>query len=570
MKRRAFLGAALGGAACLGLRGAIQAQERAMGPNVILVMTDDQGYGDLACHGNPVIRTPNLDRLHGQSTRLTNFHVDPLCSPTRAALMTGRYSARTGVWATTIARSLLDRRETTVADVFKASGYRTAMFGKWHLGDNYPFRPEDRGFDEVLAHGGGGVGQAPDFWGNDYFDDTYWHNGAPKPFKGYCTDVFFGGALKFIEANRERPFFIYLATNAPHGPFLVAPKYSAPYKKKGVKSPTAEFYGMITNFDENMGRLMQRLDELKLAGNTLLVFLTDNGTSAGAFHAGRRGKKGSSFEGGHRVPCFLRWPGTLHPGRDIVRLTAHIDLLPTFVELCGLKAPEGVAFDGVSLASNLTAKVNGPDRTLFVQTQQCFTPRKWRSSAIMTQRWRLVNGTALYDIEADPGQSTDLASKHPEVVAELRKAYEGWWGELSKRFDSVCPIVVGSEHENPARLCSFDWLGFATPRGIPWSQGAVRNPKLFANGPWAIEVERAGDYQITLCRFPAEAKQAMGAKRARLEVADVDETKPVDPSARAAVFRIKLPAGRTQLQTWLTDAKTGKTRGACYVYVKRL
>jgi len=569
MDRRQFLSGLGGGAMAMAMRQSASGQESKR-PNVILVMTDDQGYGDLACHGNPIIQTPHLDRLHGQSTRLTNFHVDPLCSPTRAALMTGRYSMRTGVWATTIGRSLLDRRETTVADVFKAGGYRTGMFGKWHLGDNYPFRPQDRGFDEVLCHGGGGVGQAPDFWGNDYFDDTYFRNGVPEPCKGYCTDVFFDAALKFIEASRDKPFFVYLATNAPHGPYRVDPKYSGPYKKKGVKSPTAEFYGMIANFDENMGRLMQRLDELKLADNTLLVFLTDNGTAAGAFNAGMRGRKGSSFEGGHRVPCFLRWPGKLRASRDISRLAAHIDLLPTFIELCGLTPPEGVAFDGISLATTLTAEGTWRDRTLFVQTQQCFTPKKWRNSAVMTQDWRLVNGQALYRVTSDPGQKKSVAAKHPEVVARFRKAYEAWWAQMSERFGYVCPIVIGSDREDPVRLCSFDWLGFETPRGIPWSQGAVRNPKQFANGPWAIEVERAGKYQVSLFRYPPDAKQAMGAKQARLKVADIDAAKPVDPSALAAAFDIELSAGRTQLQTWLTDAATGKTRGACYVYVKRL
>ncbi|MFW6164406.1 MAG: arylsulfatase, partial [Planctomycetota bacterium] len=528
------------------------------------------GYGDLACHGNPVIETPQLDRLYAQSTRLANFHVDPLCSPTRAALMTGRYSMRAGVWATTIGRSLLDRRETTVADVFKASGYRTGMFGKWHLGDNYPYRPQDRGFDTVLCHGGGGVGQAPDFWGNDYFDDTYFRNGEPEKCEGYCTDVFFDAAIRFIEASRERPFFVYLATNAPHGPYRVDKKYSEPYHKRGVKSPTAEFYGMITNFDENMGRLMARLDELKLADDTLLVYLTDNGTAAGAFGAGMRGRKGSPFEGGHRVPCFLRWPGRLHAGRDVSRLAAHIDLLPTFIELCGLKRPEGVAFDGISLATTLTAEGKWRDRTLFVQTQQCFTPRKWRGSAVMTQDWRLVNGQALFHLTSDPGQRKNVAARHPEVVARLRKAYEGWWAELSERFDQVCPIVIGSDRENPASLTAFDWLGFETPRGIPWSQGHVRNPKLFANGAWAVEVERDGDYEITLRRFPWEAMAAMEATRARLKVGEVDEAKAIRPTFSEATFKVRLKAGRTQLQAWLTDMATGKTRGANYVIVKRL
>ncbi|MHC4286035.1 MAG: arylsulfatase [Planctomycetota bacterium] len=273
-------------------------------PNVILVITDDQGYGDLGCHGNPVIQTPNLDRLYSQSIRLTDFHVDPTCSPTRSALMTGHYSTRTGVWHTIMGRSLLGKHEVTIADVFSGSEYRTGIFGKWHLGDNYPFRPQDRGFNEVLVHGGGGVGQGPDFWGNDYFDDTYQHNGKFKKFSGYCTDVWFDGAMKFIEANKERPFFCYLTTNAPHGPYNVAEKYKKMYEdNKDV--PNAAFYGMITNIDENMGRLMKKLKAEGLEKDTILIFMTDNGTSAGyrgkqgqikGYNAGMRGTKGSEYD----------------------------------------------------------------------------------------------------------------------------------------------------------------------------------------------------------------------------------------------------------------------------------
>ena len=293
-------------------------------------------------------------RLYGQSVRLTDFHVGPTCAPTRAALMTGRYCNRTGVWHTVMGRSLLRRDEVTMADVFAAGGYRTGIFGKWHLGDNYPFRPQDRGFQEVLVHGGGGVGQTPDYWGNDYFDDTYWHNGKPEKQAGYCTDVWFDGALRFIEANRDRPFFAYIATNAPHSPFNVAEQYSGPYMGKSV--PNANFYGMIANIDENMGRLLGKLKALGLEENTILIFMTDNGTAAGfqagkGFNAGMRGTKGSEYDGGHRVPCFLRWPaGGLGGGKDVSRLTAHIDLLPTLIELCGLPQPAGVKFDGASLA----------------------------------------------------------------------------------------------------------------------------------------------------------------------------------------------------------------------------
>jgi len=544
-------------------------------PNVVLVMTDDQGYGDLGCHGNPVIQTPNLDRLYTQSIRLTNFHVGPTCSPTRAALMTGHYCNRTGVWHTIMGRSLLRKDEVTVADVFSAGGYRTAIFGKWHLGDNYPFRPQDRGFGEVLVHGGGGVGQGPDYWGNDYFDDTYFHNGRPKKFEGYCTDIWFEEAMKFIEANKERPFFCYIPTNAPHGPYNVADKYSKPYRDKGVESRQANFYGMITNIDENMGRLMRRLGQLGLEDNTILIFMTDNGTSGG-YSGGMRGKKGSEYEGGHRVPCFIRWPdGGLTGGSDIDRLTAHVDILPTLIELCGLKEPRGVEFDGDSLVQLLTGQdENWPDRTLITDSQRIEHPEKWRKSAVMTDRWRLINGRELYDIKADPGQKDDIADERPQVVEKLRKAYEDWWVDVSQRFDEYCEIIIGSDKQNPTRLMSHDWH---TPKG-PWNQGAVLSG-MQANGFWAVEVARAGRYQFELRRWPKEVDapineaipggKAITVTEARLKIADADMTMPVLKDAHAVTFRLKLKAGKTRLRTWFMDDR-GNSRGAYYVYAKRL
>jgi len=551
------------------------AQGRKGRPNVILVMTDDQGYGDLGCHGNEAIVTPNLDGLYAQSIRLTDFHVDPTCSPTRSALMTGHYSSRTGVWHTIMGRSLLRRHEVTVADVFSSSGYRTAIFGKWHLGDNYPYRPQDRGFQEVLIHGGGGVGQGPDYWGNDYFDDTYFHNGREEKFEGYCTDIWFDGALKFIEANKDRPFFCYVPTNAPHGPYNVADKYSKPYRDKGVPSNQANFYGMITNIDENMGRLVRRLRELDLEENTILIFMTDNGTS-GAYAGRMRDKKGSEYEGGHRVPFFVRWPGGGLTGpADIDRLSAHIDVLPTLIELCGLKKPQAVEFDGVSLAPLLKGDASRwPDRTLLVHSQRIEHPEKWRKSAVMTQRWRLINGKELYDIQADPSQKNDIADANPAVVEKLRRSYEDWWADLSKGFDDYCEISLGSDKQNPTRLMSHDWH---SPNPA-WSQGAVRSGSK-ANGFWAVEVERDGTYEFALRRWPIEVNapinaaadggKAISATSARIKIADVDQSKTVDPDAAEVKFRVKLGAGKTRLQTWFTDDQ-GDSCGAYYVYVKRL
>ena len=535
-------------------------------PNVILVMTDDQGYGDLGCLGNDQIVTPHLDAFHKQSTRLTEFHVDPTCSPTRSALMTGRYSTRTGVWHTIMGRSFLAADETTIADVFKAAGYATGTFGKWHLGDNYPFRPQDRGFSETLCHGGGGVGQTPDFWGNDYFDDTYWHNGVPKPYKGYCTDVFFDGALRFIEANKgKRPFFCYIPTNAPHGPYNVAEKYSAPYGKKGIKGGRAKFWGMITNIDENMGRLLARLKQWGIEENTIVIFMTDNGTSAG-LSGGRKGAKGSEFDGGHRVPFFIRWPRKLQAGRDIDTLAAHIDVLPTLAGLCGVPVPEKLALDGASLVPLLTGeRVAWPDRTLFVHSQRIDHPQKWRKAAVMTQRWRLVNAKQLYDIAADPAQKTDVAKQHPQVVQALTKAYDAWWESLKPRFADYCRIVLGTDAENPARLTCHDWHS----GGCPWNQGAVRRAP-WATGAWAVEIARAGRYEITLRQQPAEANAPIQGDEAWVRIGTVEASKAVPEGAAAVTFTLDLEPCKADLETRFTDKKAGKSRGAFFATVRRL
>ena len=553
-----------------------KADIKANRPNVVLVMTDDQGYGDLTCHGNPIIQTPHLDELYAKSVRLTNFHVGPTCSPTRAALMTGHYCNRTGVWHTIMGRSLLRKDEVTMGDIFSVAGYRTGIFGKWHLGDNYPFRPQDRGFGEVLIHGGGGVGQGPDYWGNDYFDDTYFHNGKTEKFTGYCTDVWFDGAMKFIEANKNRPFFCYLPTNAPHGPYNVAAEYMNPYLDKGLPESQARFYGMITNIDDNMARLMRRLKELNLEENTILIFMTDNGSSGNGYNAGMRGKKGSEYDGGHRVPCFIRWPaGHLTSGKDIERLTAHVDLLPTLIELCGLKKPQDLKFDGDSIVRLLTGRDgNWPDRTMVTDSQRIEHPEKWRKSAVMTDRWRLINGKELYDMKIDPGQKKDIADADPQVVDKLRKAYEDWWASVSTRFDEYCEIIIGSDKQNPTRLMSHDWH---TPK-VPWNQGVIRSG-MQANSFWAVEIERSGTYQFELRRWPEEVDapineaipggKAIAATKARLKVADIDETITVPAEAKAVTFQVRLKPGKTRLQTWLMDDK-GTSRGAYYVYAKRL
>ncbi|MCP4643773.1 MAG: arylsulfatase [bacterium] len=553
-------------------------------PNVIIVMTDDQGYGDLGCLGNDVIQTPNLDALHGESVFLDNFHVNPTCAPTRAGLMTGRYSIRTGIWHTIMGRSLLRADEVTMADVFSANGYATAMFGKWHLGDNYPYRPEDRGFQHVLAHGGGGVGQMPDYWGNTYTDDTYFRNGKPVKCEGYCTDVWFDNAISYIKAHKDRPFFVYVPTNAPHGPFNVPDKYRELYENKDV--PNAAFYGMVTNIDENMGRLVATLDEEGLADDTILIFLTDNGTSGGVqtdrqlfvnkgSNGGMRGRKGTPYDGGHRVPCFVRWPGGGLTGpRTIDRMTAHLDMLPTLIDLCQMKGPDGVNFDGRSVVPLLRGEADAwQDRTLCVDQQRIDQPEKWRNSVVMTERWRLLGQDRLYDMEADPGQATNVAEDHPETAEQLRAAYEAWWNDVSVRFDEYCPIVIGHDAENPTRLNAMDWHG----PNVPWNQPHILEGKPW-NGFWAVDVAQAGTYEFALRRWPAEADTAirdaapggtaLPITHARIRVGDLERSGVVEESAVDVVFTVPLEEGETQVQTWFTTDGE-ETRGAYYVYVTR-
>lgn len=569
-------------------------------PNVVLVITDDQGYGDLSCHGNPVLKTPNLDRLHDESIRLTDYHVSPTCSPTRSALQTGHWTNRTGVWHTIMGRSLLRENEVTIGQVFKDAGYATGMFGKWHLGDNYPYRPEDRGYTEVMRHGGGGVGQTPDFWNNAYFDGTYFHNSRPEAVKGFCTDVWFDYAKRFIlkQKKASRPFFAYISTNAPHGPMHSPEAASAPYGK--LNTHVANFFGMIANIDENVGQLREFLDRQGLTENTIFIFTTDNGTSSGGrvFNAGMRGTKGSEYDGGHRVPLFLYWPGGgLVGGRDVAPITAHVDVLPTLIDLCGIAAPSGVKFDGRSLRPLLYGKARledgtWPDRILVTDSQRVKAPIKWRKSAVMTCRWRLIRGKELYDIKADPGQKRNVAGDHPGVVKRLSDFYEAWWAELEPTFRQDCPIYLGHPSENPATLTAHDWI---TTGLTPWNQAAIRKavagPKV--TGFWNVKVAAEGQYEIRLRRWPREADTAIdgglppGAPvpgdrafrnrpgkavpivKASVRIGHQQAEVPVEAGAKEVVVKMRLPAGVTRMSA-LFHTNGGGTIGAYYAYVRRL
>ncbi len=539
-------------------------------PNVVLVITDDQGYGDLGCHGHPILETPNLDRLYQESVRLTDFHVDPTCSPTRSALMTGRYSTRTGVWHTIAGRSLLAPGERTIAEVLADHGYRTGHFGKWHLGDNYPLRPHDQGFDVALYNGGGGVTQTPDYWGNDYFDDTYYRNGQPVTFRGFCTDVWFDNALEFIERNRNRPFFAYITPNAAHGPFRAPEKYKEMYAEKGVENEARQgFYGMLTNIDDNMGRLMKKLETLNLANETILIFMTDNGSARGTYNAGLRASKGSHYEGGHRVPFFIRYPaGDIRGGRDVEEVTAHVDVLPTLAGLCDLPQPRSPRgpIDGDNLAALLKGNdADWPDRTLFVHSQRIQHPEKWRRAAVMTDHWRLLDKNKLYEITEDRGQRNNVAQKYPDVMTRLQNRYDAWWKSLRPRFDEYVRIVIGSKHESSARITAHDWHNPGS--NTPWNQGQIkRMPEV--NGWWAIDVSQRGRYRFTLRHQPPQAAKELEAKTARIKVGNREASKTVDTGATSVSFELELDKGPKRLQTWLKKGET--SRGAFFVYVKRL
>ena len=564
---------------------AIEVTSAADRPNVIVVMTDDQGYGDLACHGNPILKTPHLDRLHAESVRFTDFHVSPFCTPTRAALMTGNYPGVTGAFRTSSGRTMMHPDEKTLANLFAGAGYKTGMVGKWHLGDNAPHRPQDRGFQDVVWHRCGGIGQASDYWGNDYFDDVYERNGEFEQFEGYCTDVWFREGMRFIQENRKQPFFLYLALNAPHGPYRVPEQWAKPYAgDRNVAN--ANFYGMIANIDHNMGLLRDHLDQLGLTDNTLLIFMTDNGTAAGGkfkgldseplvgYNAGMRGKKSSVYDGGHRVPFFVHWPaGGLTGGRDIDTLAAHVDVLPTLADLCGIEVTDDYQPDGVSLKPLL----NGTDEALprdhhVVQFlggayARAFPPESCEYSVVLTERWRLVNSgeESLYDIQADPAQQTNLADHHPEVVERLRADYARYWDKVSPRLTPV-RIDVGNPAQNPTVLCSQDWY---MPAGNPpWNFGSIRKlPKV--TGPWMVDVKQAGRYRITLRQFPEEADKPVVAERAKIQIAGQTVEQSVEPDCKGVVFEVEIPAGPTELVTWLYD-KNGKAGGAYFTEVELL
>ena len=547
-------------------------------PNVLLVVMDDMAFGDLACHGNPHTSTPHLDALHAESVRLTRYSSGPLCTPARAALMTGRHPYRTRAIDTYCGRSIIDPDERTLPQVLGDAGYTCGLFGKWHLGDNLPSRPRDLGFHETLHHAGGGLNQPANLGRDSYFDADLIRNGTLGPSRGYCTDVFTDGALAFIDRHQDAPWLCYLATNAPHSPFAVPEQYVEPYRQAGLPEVWARLYGMVTNIDANVGRLLKRLDERGLADNTLVVFTSDHGPCPSAtldgqirFNASLRGLKGTMYEGGIRVPCFWRWPDTLPAGRDVDRLANPIDLLPTLAGFCGAQVPDDRAIDGADLGALLTGATRPeawPDREICMQWHRGDLPQTGRNAATLGQRYKWywpehAEQAELYDLEKDPAEQRDLADQLPDRAAAMRATYEAWFADVSHTRGETLeenyappPILIGDGRENPSVLTRQDMrLYDTTPEG--WGD---QHP-----GYWWVNVTRPGLYCLTV-DLPPHAGPATLTLRCGDWSKDVALT---TGCLTVGCDNVALPTGDQRLEALLVDAH-GDRLAVKYLRVARL
>jgi arylsulfatase A-like enzyme len=569
----------------------VRATEPGKRPNVVIVMTDDQGLGDFSYTGNPVLKTPHFDAFAKESVRLTDFHVAPMCTPTRGQLMTGLAALRNGATSVTAGRTFLRPGIPTMPEVFAGAGYETGLFGKWHLGDHYPHRPMDKGFRECVYHLGWGLlHSTPEFdW--PLIDGRYFHNGTEKRFIGHCTDVWFDAATAWMKDRKAKgePFFCYIPTNAPHAPHVEFDEYTKPYRGNGP----AAFFGMIAHLDKRFGELDRFLTDEKLKDDTIVIVMTDNGGTAGVptFNAGLRAGKTTYYDGGHRVPCWIRWPnGKLGDPRDITAPTQNTDLFPTLCDWCGVARPKWAASDvpyrGTSLVPLFTTPKEFTDRTFVVQYGQ--VPQKF-DSCVVWGKWRLVKGAELYDIEADRAQKDNVADTHPEVVRGMRAYYEDWWKGVEPGLTEFVPISLGSKPQPVVELNSGDWENiYADNSGFV--REAVGGP---TGGKWHVRVETAGEYELTLRRWPEQTKAAIGDKYepggkspsnrpkgkdktvgfpsiavARMEVAGAKGEAKADPKLPGVTLTAKIPAGTTTLKAWFPDAEGKDLCGAFYVTVR--
>ncbi len=540
-------------------------------PNVVIVMTDDQGYGDFGFQGSTQVRTPNLDAMAARSARMETFYVSPVCAPTRAALLTGRWCQRTRAIDTYIGRAMMEPDEVTLAEALGAAGYATGIFGKWHLGDCYPMRPIDQGFDEALVHRGGGIGQPSDPLGAEgkYTDAVLFHNGKDVATKGYCTDVYFDAALEWMRARSEadEPFFGYVATNAPHGPFHDVPEelYREYLERLGDVEDAdklARIFAMIENVDRNVGRLFAGLEEMGELGNTLVLFLVDNGPNTRRFVGEMRGKKGEVYDGGVRSPFLAHWPARLAAGNSSDRVAAHVDVLPTILEACGV-APPRVDLDGRSLLPLLEGReVDWPDRTLVVQAHRGDEAVRYHHFLARNQRWKLLNASGfgrevesvepdfeLYDMVNDPLERTNLAAERPDVAAELRAAYDAWFDDVcATRRDNFAPprIHLGAPAAPEVVLTRQDWR-----RGT-WGSRSI--------GHWEVEVVGEGPFDVRV-----RALADVDVQRATLRCGDASWSLEPGGGNDFAFTRVRLPLGPARFEIELSDAEG--TFGAYQVFV---
>ena len=526
-------------------------------PNVLLIISDDQGYGDLSLHGNPHVRTPNLDRLATNGIQFERFFVSPVCAPTRASLLTGRYSLRTGARHVTRGEETMRSEEVTIAEALRGAGYRNGYFGKWHNGEHFPYTPQGQGFDEQFGFNLG-------HW-NNYFDTTLERNAKPEKARGFITDVLTEEALKFVESNRSRPFFCYVAYCVPHSPFQCPDSYFDKHKRAGLNDYLASVYGMVENMDDNIGRLLAKLDELKLRENTIVIFLTDNGANGARYNAGMRGWKNNFHEGGTRVPFFISWPEKFRQPRVVREIAAHIDVFPTLLGLCGVGMPKTLPQDGRSLVPLLEGNTNGwSDRILF--NQWMAGPRAEQSGSLRTQKFRAVKNGGnweLFDMQRDPEEKSDASADFPDEKRRLVTAYEEWWKQIKTGMLAPWPppIPVGHAEENPVEL------------PVPQSQfsGGLRFSGKHPNNAWLtnwtstdarvewpLDVVRAGSYAVTLsylCR-DADAGARVRVKVGGASTETTTRATPIvlvpspDRVPREEVYEMEwheLPAGKLTL-----------------------
>jgi arylsulfatase/arylsulfatase A len=552
-------------------------------PNIVIMMTDDQGYGDLGSHGNPFLKTPEIERLAEDGLEMTHFMTYPNCSATRAGMLTGRYPYRTGVTAVTQVDHFMHTDEITIAEVLSDNGYRTGIFGKWHLGDNFPMRPQDQGFSEVLVHKGGGIGQAAGPPGNTYFDPILEHNGESKRYKGYCDDIFTDAALDFISADDDQPFLAYLATNLPHFPLQVPDKLAQPYRDMGLHEDNAKTYGMIASIDYNVGRVLDRLDELGIAENTLVLFFSDNGARdrrtkndvyPGRWVANLRGTKTSVYDGGIRVPFFVRWPGQIDTEKQTEQMGTVVDIFPTLLDAANIDVPSDIVVDGQSLlplwrhdeAEGLS------DRNFFVQMHYGPTPFKYMHFTVRGKQYKLVSphpfphgivhqptdqvlnqvvkNLELYDMEVDPSERVNLAKQYPEIVDSMLEEYENWFDEVTEERDArgIQQIIIGDSKAPNINLSRFDWGGPRVISRFDWGGPRVIEDNQL--GFWQVRTNE-GQYRVSVDLPELDEKGVL-----HLKYGDLHLTKKVKPGQSRAVFKkVMLPEGEGNFHVYVKSSR---------------